>query len=135
MKLQEFRLLFNKELSSLYPKTEIDAFFFRLVENMLNFQVMDVFLKGDFEISSEILAKFKTVLKRLLQEEPIQYILGSTEFFGLPFIVNENVLIPRPETEELVSWVLKDIENSESTNTILDIGTGSGCIPISIKKN
>ncbi len=135
MKLQEFRLLFNKELSALYPKTEIDAFFFRLVENKLNFQSIDVFLKQDFIITIDLLTELKTVLTRLKKEEPIQYILGNTEFYGLPFIVNENVLIPRPETEELVSWVLDDIDNKENKISILDIGTGTGCIPISLKKN
>lgn len=135
MELQEFRLLFNKELSDLYPKTEIDAFFFRLIENKLNFKVMDVFLKPEFIIASDKMQILKSVLGRLKKEEPIQYILGDTEFYGLPFKVNKNVLIPRPETEELVSWVLEDINNKEDKITIIDIGTGSGCIPISIKKN
>jgi len=117
------------------PKTEIDTFFFRLVENKLDFQVMDVFLKQDFIINSDTRSQLNTVLERLKKEEPLQYILGTTEFYGYPFIVNKNVLIPRPETEELVSWVLDDIINRDDKITVLDIGTGSGCIPISIKKN
>lgn len=135
MKLQEFRILFNNELAALYPKTEIDAFFFRLVENTLDFQLMDVFLKQDFKIPTAKLVALKEVLERLKKEEPIQYILGNTEFYGYPFMVNKNVLIPRPETEELVSWVLEDFKDTKENITLLDIGTGSGCIPISIKKN
>lgn len=135
MKLQEFRSLFNKELLATYPKTEIDAFFFRLVENTLDFQLMDVFLKQDFKIPTAKLIALKEVLERLKKEEPIQYILGNTEFYGYPFMVNKNVLIPRPETEELVSWVLEDFKDTKENITLLDIGTGSGCIPISIKKN
>ena len=135
MKLQEFRLLFNKELSELYPKTEIDAFFFRLVEHKLKLQTIDVFLKPEYTIASDKIIALKNVLERLKQEEPIQYILESTEFYSLPFKVNKNVLIPRPETEELVRWVLEDIKDIDTKISILDIGTGSGCISISIKKN
>jgi release factor glutamine methyltransferase len=73
----------------------------------------------------------------LKKEKPIQYILGETEFYGLPFLVNVNTLIPRPETEELVEWIIKST-NYEIQSTklrILDIGTGSGCIAISLAKN
>ncbi len=134
MTLQNFRAFFNQELTNLYPNTEIDAFFFRLVKHKLNLDIVDVFTKQNTVISSDILQDMTTVVKRLKNEEPIQYILGKTEFYGLPFIVNNNVLIPRPETEELVSWVLESMQMFDSA-TILDIGTGSGCIAIAIKKN
>jgi release factor glutamine methyltransferase len=71
-------------------------------------------------------------LERLKNHEPIQYVLGKTEFFGLPFGVNSSVLVPRPETEELVQWLLE--ESYMPGMRILDVGTGSGCIAISIKK-
>lgn len=136
MNLKDFRTLFNKELVDLYPKTEIDAFFFRLVEAKLGFQLMDVFTKQDYLISSENLLDMNVVLERLKNEEPIQYILSETEFYGLSFTVNKNVLIPRPETEELVDWVLNETKSLEfKPLTLLDICTGSGCIAISIKKN
>ena len=137
MTLQDFRTLFNRELKDIYPKTEIDTFFFLLIENKLNLQVMDVFIKENLLLSSDDLLNLNEVLKRLKKEEPIQYILGETEFYGLSFMVNKHVLIPRPETEDLVRWVVDDVaelqKNSLTKLSILDIGTGSGCIPISLK--
>lgn len=89
-----------------------------------------------YHFESENLFQYATKLKkiqaRILKGEPLQYILGQADFYGLKFKVNPAVLIPRPETEELVYWVLEAM--SESDNTILDIGTGSGCIPITLKK-
>jgi release factor glutamine methyltransferase len=73
--------------------------------------------------------------ERLLRHEPIQYVLGYAEFYGLQFQVNPSVLIPRPETEELVRWIIEDSIHSTSHTSILDIGTGSGCIPVSLKKH
>ncbi len=133
MKLKDFRTFFNKELSDIYPKTEIDAFFFRVIEETLNFNLTDVFTKSDFLISMDKLKQVKSVLERLKKEEPIQYIFGSTHFYGMKLLVNKDVLIPRPETEELVSWVLAEIKDKPIS--VLDIGTGSGCIPIALKKN
>ncbi len=134
MNLKDFRTFFNNELFELYPKTEIDSFFFRIIEDKLNFSLTDLFTKQDFIIPSDILLSLKEIIKRLQNEEPIQYILGKTDFFGLPFNVNKNVLIPRPETEELVSWVIDEVKKNNKIKSVLDIGTGSGCIPISIKK-
>ncbi|QVY65709.1 peptide chain release factor N(5)-glutamine methyltransferase [Polaribacter sp. Q13] len=140
MTLQNFRIFFNSELSTMYPKTEIDSFFFLLIEAKLNLQRIDTVLKPDFLIDTEILSVLKSITKRLQKEEPIQYILGETEFYGLPFLVDKNTLIPRPETEELVEWIINEIQelkikNQDKKLKILDIGTGSGCIPISLAKN
>ncbi|AUC14877.1 protein-(glutamine-N5) methyltransferase, release factor-specific [Tenacibaculum sp. SZ-18] len=134
MKLKDFRTFFNKELSNLYPKTEIDAFFFRTIEHTLNLQLTDVFTKQDLLITDDNMTVLKSVIERLKKEEPIQYILGETEFYGYTFKVNSDVLIPRPETEELVSWVKETVEHKKTKLSILDIGTGSGCIAISIQK-
>jgi release factor glutamine methyltransferase len=81
-----------------------------------------------------------TALKRLKNEEPIQYIIGATEFYGFPFLVDKSTLIPRPETEELVEWILLETTKLQRDQVskslqILDIGTGSGCIPISLARN
>ena len=139
MILKEFKLFFNEALSAIYPKTEIDSFFFILMEEKLKLQRIDTVLKPDFLITKKNLIDLKTIVKRLQKEEPIQYIIGSTEFYGLPFLVDKNTLIPRTETEELVAWVLDEIKvltNNKITElSILDIGTGTGCIPISLAKN
>ena len=139
MILKEFKLFFNEALSAIYPKTEIDSFFFILMEEKLKLQRIDTVLKPDFLITKKNLIDLKTIVKRLQKEEPIQYIIGSTEFYGLLFLVDKNTLIPRTETEELVSWVLDEIKvltNNKITElSILDIGTGTGCIPISLAKN
>lgn len=80
--------------------------------------------------------RVENILNRLKTGEPVQYILGHTEFYGLPFKVNPSVLIPRPETEELVEWAISSVGSLQlAAGSILDIGTGSGCIAISLKKN
>ncbi|CAL2077482.1 peptide chain release factor N(5)-glutamine methyltransferase [Tenacibaculum sp. 190524A05c] len=134
MKLKDFRTFFNNELSELYPKKEIDAFFFRSVEAILDLQIMDVFMKENTNIEKENLAVLQIIIGRLKLEEPIQYILGTTEFYGYTFNVNPGVLIPRPETEELISWIKETYPNNSERLSILDIGTGSGCIAITLKK-
>jgi len=143
MNIKKFRDYFNITLKKLYPTSEIDTFLFLLLEEYLNFKRIDIVLKSNFEISSEDLIRLKSSTKLLEQEIPIQYILGKTEFYGFPFILNKHVLIPRPETEELVNTVLNKVSKLEPLHPIekekklkiLDIGTGSGCIPISLKKS
>ena len=139
MILKDFRLFFKNELIDVYPNNEIDSFFFLLIDEYLGLQRIDTVLKPDFKIDELELSILKNALKRLKKEEPIQYIIGKTEFYGYPFLVDENTLIPRPETEELVEWVLQEVESWKLDNrkaiSILDIGTGTGCIPISLAKN
>ena len=134
MILKEFQSYFTQELSINYPQTEIDTFFFYLMEEYLNFQRIDLVLKPDFEIPSKMLPLLENALEGLKKEIPIQYILGKTEFYGLPFRVTSDTLIPRPETEELVEWILNEVAPTKKTQ-IIDIGTGSGCIPISLAKH
>ncbi|WP_299620790.1 peptide chain release factor N(5)-glutamine methyltransferase [uncultured Tenacibaculum sp.] len=133
MKLNDFRSFFNNELKDLYPKKEIDSFFFRIIEAKMELDTIAVFTKGDTEITTETLSELTNITKRLKVEEPLQYILGNTEFYGYNFEVNSNVLIPRPETEELITWI-KEFSSENDNIKILDIGTGSGCIPITLKK-
>jgi release factor glutamine methyltransferase len=134
MTLKQHKIYFTEQLASIYPQTEIDTFFYYLIEEYLSLQRIDLIMQPDFEITSEKELLFNNAVKRLQKEEPIQYIIGNTEFYGFPFLVDENTLIPRPETEELVEWILNEVNSVEKTN-ILDIGTGTGCIPISLKKN
>lgn len=134
MTIKFLQTLFRNQLSELYPKSEIDTFFYWIVEDVLNFQRIQVSLNPEKTVTDSQLKTINSYLNRLSNEEPIQYILGYTEFYGLRFKVNPVVLIPRPETEELVNWVIDDLKN-ENSKYILDIGTGSGCIPVSLKKN
>lgn len=140
MTLKDFQNHFTKELSEYYPNTETQSFLSIILEEYLNFQRIDLVTKSDHVISNEKLQALTIVIKRLKNQEPIQYILGRTEFYGLPFIMNQHVLIPRPETEELVEWILYEMKDERQKTKdpalqILDIGTGSGCIPITLKKN
>ena len=134
MNLKDLKTYFKTELSPVFELSEIEVLFYRLVEHQLSLSKIDVILKSDFELNSEGQLFFKSAIQELKEEKPIQYIIGSTEFYGLSFKVTEATLIPRPETEELVDWIVKD--NSDKNKlSILDIGTGSGCIPICLAKN
>lgn len=139
MILKEFKIFFTETLSEIYPKSEIESFFFILIDEYLNLKRIDSVINPDFKIVDDKLSLLKDALERLKKEEPIQYIIGNTEFYGFTFFVDENTLIPRPETEELVEWILLEVDKLQSNNTsklfILDIGTGTGCIPISLAKN
>lgn len=124
---------FQQELKEQFPTQEIDTFFYRLSEKYLNIKRIDLALKPSVEIDQQQQLLMKSALERLKNSEPIQYITGNTEFFGMPFQVNKSVLIPRPETEELVEWIVNDSDKSENLK-VLDIGTGSGCIAVSLAK-
>ncbi|WP_299065029.1 peptide chain release factor N(5)-glutamine methyltransferase [uncultured Polaribacter sp.] len=135
MTLKEFKNLFTEVLSKTYPETEIESFFFILIEEKLNLKRIDTVINPNYFIEDKVVIELKHIITRLQKQEPIQYILGNTEFYGYPFLVDKNTLIPRPETEELVSWVLEEAKKTPTDKvSILDIGTGSGCIPISIAK-
>ncbi len=132
----DYKKQFSTVLKNEYPAEEINSFFNILIEHYLNVTRLELALNPKKKLSSEEIKLFDKILLQLQQHEPIQYIIGETEFFGLKFQVNKNVLIPRPETEELVSWILSDLsDNNTSAIKILDIGTGSGCIAISLAKN
>ncbi|WP_339701475.1 peptide chain release factor N(5)-glutamine methyltransferase [uncultured Marixanthomonas sp.] len=136
MKLKELKHNFTETLSEVYPSEEIQSFFSILSEKYLNLARVQITLEADKEIDSTILKSFEKALERLKKQEPIQYIVGDTEFYGLTFNVNKNTLIPRPETEELVEWIIEDsVSEKRSNYSILDIGSGSGCIAISLAKN
>jgi release factor glutamine methyltransferase len=135
MKLKKIKDLFQSELKELYEVEEIDNFFFMLSEFYLSVNRLKLALNPDIIVVNEKNKLFEEALKALKNNFPIQYILGETEFFGLIFKVNPNVLIPRPETEELVEWVLHKQSKNDKQLNILDIGTGSGCIAISLAKN
>jgi release factor glutamine methyltransferase len=138
MLLKNYKAIFLQELSSLYDELEIDSFFYIIMEKLHGLKRIDLALNPGTVMDGTHLKQWKHILSDLKIQKPIQYILGETEFFGLRFEVNENTLIPRPETEELVELIITEegIGNREEGKVrILDIGTGSGCIAISLAKN
>ena len=134
MLVKTLRKYFNEELLGYYPETEVTSFFQMLCENLLNLTRVDISLSLYQVVSGKKYHKFQIAIERLKIYEPIQYIIGETQFYGLNFNVNNTVLIPRPETEELVDWIIKENKAKNEIN-ILDIGTGSGCIAIALAKN
>ena len=122
---------YHAELSNIYDKNEIDAIFYLVADHFLGFERTKVQTNLQSNINQSDLIKLYQCCSKLRKQIPVQYILGSAWFYGLKFLVSPQVLIPRPETEELVDLIVKENQDSVS---FLDFGTGSGCIPISIKK-
>ena len=137
MLIKEYRTHFIQELSGIYDLAEVESFFYLIIENKHKLRRVDLALQPDLAFSELDIKNWNLILEQLKKEIPIQYLLGSTSFYGLNFEVNSDVLIPRPETEELVDWIIKDcfILHNDVTLKIVDIGTGSGCIAISLAKN
>lgn len=139
-KIKDVVRFFREELQGLYDETEVEMFIAFCFEDFLNIKRFEISLRAIETISESELLKFNFAVKDLKKHKPIQYILGKADFYKLKFIVNEQVLIPRPETEELVKLVIDDfnlhtLSLSKGTEAILDVGTGSGCIAIALKKN
>ncbi|TXI67976.1 MAG: peptide chain release factor N(5)-glutamine methyltransferase [Flavobacterium sp.] len=134
MLLKQYKTHFFDSLKNIQDEQEIESFFFILTEYLHNIKRVDVALNPNFELSEDDVEKWNAILAELQLEKPIQYITGDAWFFRLRFEVNENTLIPRPETEELVEWILSS-SIIHHPSSILDIGTGTGCIPISLKTN
>jgi release factor glutamine methyltransferase len=137
MKIKEYRSQFIQELTLIYDDGEAESFFYLILEEKRLIKRIDLALDPELVFSEKEMEVWNSILEQLKLEIPIQYLLGKTSFFGLDFEVNENVLIPRPETEELVDWIIKENAKIEGFKDlkILDIGTGSGCIAISLAKN
>lgn len=119
------------ELAQSYPETEIQGFIRIIFDAILDLSYTDIILQKDKKVDSEKFEAIREIVIRLKKNEPIQYILGETEFYDLKLKVNPTVLIPRPETEELVQWITKSKLKPDSI--IIDIGTGSGCIALALK--
>jgi release factor glutamine methyltransferase len=137
MTIKHYRDYFIQELTPLYDAGEAESFFYLTLEAKHQLKRVDLALQPDLAFSESELKIWSFILEQLKKEIPIQYILGVTHFYGLEFEVNSAVLIPRPETEELVDWIVQKskIKNQKSKIKILDIGTGSGCIAIALAKN
>lgn len=159
MLLKEIKDIFHKELGKIYPKEEIDSFFYSCIEHYPKLERFILAIQPGLTLNKEEEQPLFEAMSQLKLEKPLQYILGAAHFMDLELQVNENVLIPRPETEELVQWILEDVKSRKpevgsqksdiggrisdknrkdfnpSPITILDIGTGSGCIAIALAKH
>lgn len=137
MQIKKYRSQFIQALSAIYDEGEVESFFYLILEEKKQLKRIDLALQPDLVFSEEEIGVWNAILEQLKLEIPVQYLLGKTSFYGLDFEVNENVLIPRSETEELVEWIIQeDLKIKRLKNLkILDIGTGSGCIAISLAKN
>lgn len=131
-KLHSIKKQFLHELHSLYDERETENIFYFLCEDFLYVKRNEYFTKKDLRLSESEILLFNNALKELKKNKPVQYITQKTVFYGYTFKVNEHVLIPRPETEELVYNILQ--RNKNSNKIVLDIATGSGCIACSLKK-
>jgi len=131
--MHSVELHIKQALTGLYPESEIKGFTKIIFTEVLHFNMLDYYMGKDINLSANQAEQLGEILARLQKFEPIQYILGCAEFYGMTFCVTPAVLIPRPETAELVSLIIK--ENADCPAKILDIGTGSGCIAISLAKN
>lgn len=134
MLLRDIKNIFHNELEGLYPKEEVDSFFYAILEHYLKFERFILVLEPNLTLTKEEEQPLFEGLSRLKKEEPLQYILGETLFMDLTLKVNPSVLIPRPETEELVKCVIDEFSGTNSSINILDIGTGSGCIAIALAR-
>ena len=137
MLLKEIKNIYHLELDPLFPKEEVDSFFYLVIDHYLGLERFILAMQPNLVVSKENEDPLFFALSQLKQERPIQHILGKAHFCELEFRVDENVLIPRPETEELVYWIINEVQKGDPREEvkILDIGTGSGCIAISLAKN
>jgi release factor glutamine methyltransferase len=133
--MQEIIDFIKTQLQDLYPVSEIKSFTYLILESVCRFDKQSILSGKDKQLSANERLRIQEIVAELKKYRPIQYILGETEFYGLKFQVNENVLIPRPETEELVDWIVSAYESSCTPGmSCLDVGTGSGCIAIALAK-
>lgn len=134
-KLGDVYKYYLERLLPLYDEVEARSLILILMEEYTPFERSDMLGYPEKPISESSLLRIHKAVKKLEAFRPVQYITERAHFYGCDFYVNEKVLIPRPETEELVDWVLKDTKGQRGKMDILDVGTGSGCISIALKKN
>ena len=134
MTIQEARKQLLDKLSPVYSKSEANTINEWVIEHITGLNRSDRVLNKNYEINSSQSEKLNETAERLLKHEPVQYILNEAWFCGMKFYVDKHVLIPRPETEELVEWIISNLKFPIDKLKILDIGSGSGCIPISLKR-
>ena len=131
MTLSEFRSTLKETLHDVYSKNELDQLAKSLLMSRLKLDSTAYLLASESILSEEVLAQLRSDVHRLALHEPLQYVLGSTSFYGLEIQCSPAALIPRPETEELVDWVLSEVQVTSCS--VIDLGTGTACIPLAIK--
>ena len=140
MTLNEARTVLTKDLNKFYDNDELRNIIELVIEHITNMPRAEQVKNKAPYLTCTQLENLDEITERLKKNEPVQYVLGEAWFAGMKFKVNKNVLIPRPETEELVDWIVKESQKStpdsyrDKSQNIIDIGTGSGCIPITLKK-
>jgi len=140
MTLNEARTVLTRELKNVYEIAELRNIIELVIEHITNMSRAEQVKNKVPYLTCTQLEDLDAITERLKKNEPVQYILGEAWFAGMKFKVNKNVLIPRPETEELVDWIVKESQKSnpesirDKSQNIIDVGTGSGCIPITLKK-
>ena len=135
--VRDCRKYYASELEKIYNSNEANALIMILLEHYFNIDRVKIAMEPELRLSESELLTLHFAVKELLKNKPIQYIIGETEFCGLRFMVEDGVLIPRPETEEMVKMIANSVGTRRATSvhcSILDIGTGSGCIAISLAK-
>ncbi|MGB6152527.1 MAG: peptide chain release factor N(5)-glutamine methyltransferase [Pricia sp.] len=158
MLLRDIKNIYHKELDEIYAKEEVDSFFGMLIAHFLKLERFVLAMQPNLVLTKVEEQPLFDALSQLRSYRPIQYIIGTAHFMDMDFIVDENVLIPRPETEDLVRWILEDLDANQSDAshdkatpraktpphdkptlqdkpTLLDVGTGSGCIAVTLAKH
>jgi len=136
MTIQQAYEILSAQLSTIYDKSEAANIADWVMEYLTGKRKLYRITEKEILLSDEQQEQLEHITRKLLSHIPVQYVLNEAWFAGMKFYVNEDVLIPRPETEELVEWILKEVRGTKyEMRRILDIGTGSGCIPITLKKN
>lgn len=131
MTLLQIKSFFSNRLSALYPSNEADAIFSLICRHLLNYSKIDIHTKKETILSQEIQDRFKNIINRLHENEPIQYILGTVDFYNLTLQIDNRALIPRQETELLIDLIIRENQGKKELN-IIDLCTGSGCIAIAL---
>ncbi|MBI4649190.1 MAG: peptide chain release factor N(5)-glutamine methyltransferase [Bacteroidia bacterium] len=141
MNVRDITHFIKSSLKSIYSVNEAESITYLIFQELLNYSKIELHSNRNAKVPNFIILQIKNIVGELKKNKPVQYILGKTEFYNLEIIVTQDVMIPRPETEELVRWIIfesglisKPLSNKFSLN-ILDIGTGSGCIAVALAKN
>jgi release factor glutamine methyltransferase len=135
MRWNEYYRYYLQQLQTIYSLEEATAIAGLVFENKAAITRIEIMKSSGELLSDEHKIALDNTLEQLLTHKPVQQVIGEAWFYNLPFKVNEHVLIPRPETEELVHWIIDEHKTQVEKFSILDIGSGSGCIPVALKKN